>query len=221
VASIAVGAQVELGSVSGVVVDPSGARVPNARVTAEHQGGTNKETTRSNTAGEYQLKAIPGGQYVFEFASPGFAPKKVDAVVKAGEAARVDATLDIVSASEAVTVTGHTSLLPSRSATRPRQQITLGGNVRPAKVMDQVKPDYPADLQRLGVQGSVMIRAVISINGNVLSPQVVSTGADARLAKLALNAVRQWRYEPCLLNGQPVETATTVTIDFALDSAIQ
>jgi TonB family protein len=68
------------------------------------------------------------------------------------------------------------------------------------------------------VQGTVVIRAVISKDGEVLSPQVVSAGVDRRLARLALDAVKQWRYQPSLLNGRPVETVTTVTIDFALDS---
>ena len=64
----------------------------------------------------------------------------------------------------------------------------------------------------------MFIRAVISMDGEVLSPQVVNTNIDPRLTQLALEAVKQWRYQPTLLNGQPVETATTVTIDFTSDA---
>ena len=221
VASIGIQADVDRASVAGIVMDPSGARIPHATVTADHQHGANRETTRCNAAGEYRFSGIPAGEYVLKFASTEFAPTSMNIVLKAGEAARVDARLDLGSASEAITVTGRkpSSALPSGTATG--QQIRLGGTVRPVKLIHQVQPDYPAGLQRLGVEGTVMIRAVISINGEVLSPEVISAGVDARLAQLALDAVKQWRYEPSLLNGEPVETASIVTIDFALQSGAQ
>ena len=62
----------------------------------------------------------------------------------------------------------------------------------------------------------MIIRAVVSKEGKVLSPKVVNT-VDERLAQLALDAFKQWRYAAALLNGQPVETLTTVTIDFTLN----
>ncbi len=217
-ASVVVHAQADRGSLAGVVVDPSGARVPGARVTATHQGGSNRETTRSDAAGEYRFNAIPAGEYALEFGAPGFSLTRVKAAVLAGQAARVDATLELGSISEAITVTGQKppTVTPDNAGTPHR--IRVGGNVQPVKLVRQARPEYPEDLQQLGVQGTVVIRAVISKDGDVLSPQVVSAGVGARLAQLALDAVKQWRYQPSLLNGQPVETATTVTIDFALDS---
>jgi len=62
----------------------------------------------------------------------------------------------------------------------------------------------------------VVIRAVVSTTGELLHPEVINTGVDARLAKSALEAVSQWRYQPSLLNGEPVETATTIKLDFQL-----
>jgi TonB family protein len=221
IASVVVQAQADRGSLAGVVMDPSGARVPGTRVTANHRGGTNKETTRSNAAGEYRFNAVPAGEYVLEFGSPGFALTKVAAAVAAGQTARVDATLELGSVSELITIAGQKPPTVTPNETGTRERIRVGGNVQPVKLIRQVRPDYPADLQQLGVQGTVVIRAVISKDGDVLSPQVVSASADARLAQLALDAVKQWRYQPSLLNGQPVETATTVTIDFALDSHVQ
>ncbi|SPF48391.1 hypothetical protein SBA4_3900001 [Candidatus Sulfopaludibacter sp. SbA4] len=60
------------------------------------------------------------------------------------------------------------------------------------------------------------MKAIVSKSGSVLSPKVVNT-VDPRLAKAALDAVSQWQYQPALLNGEPVETITTITLDFKLD----
>jgi TonB family protein len=218
VASVIVQAQADRGALAGVVVDPSGARVPGVRVTAKNQDGTNEDMTRSNAAGEYRFNALPAGQYVLEFGAAGFALTKVSAAVAVGQVAQVDATLKLGAVSEVMTVAGHKPPMMTPQIGTPKR-IRVGGNVQPLKLVQQVRPEYPAELQLLGVQGTVVIRAVISIDGDVLSPQVISAGVDRRLAQLALDAVKQWRYQPSLLNGQPVETVTTVTIDFTLDSA--
>jgi protein TonB len=66
------------------------------------------------------------------------------------------------------------------------------------------------------VEGTVVMRAVISTAGALLNLEVVNTDVDPRLAKAALDAVGQWVYQPTLLNGQPVEVVTTITLDFRL-----
>jgi protein TonB len=65
------------------------------------------------------------------------------------------------------------------------------------------------------VEGTVIMSAIIATNGTVLNPTVRNT-VDPRLASAALEAVRQWVYKPALLNGEPVETATTITLEFQL-----
>jgi protein TonB len=87
--------------------------------------------------------------------------------------------------------------------------------VQASKLVRQPRPEYPADLQQAGVEGTVIIRAVISTGGTVMNPQVVNT-VDPRLAKLALDAVGNWVYQPALLNGEPVETQTTISVDYRL-----
>ena len=62
-----------------------------------------------------------------------------------------------------------------------------------------------------------MLRAVISKTGEPLNPEVINTAVNPGLAQAALDAVRQWRYQPTLLNGQPVEIVTTVNVTFELD----
>jgi len=215
-AAITAHAQAARGMLTGVVQDPSGARVPNCRVTAKNLDGSNQETTTANPAGEYRFASIPSGRYTIEFAAPGFVLAKTEAVLAAGAATRVDANLELGSVTENVVIRGQKppSATPAVSAASP-QRVRVGGSVTPASLISQVKPVYPAELQQLGVEGNVIMKAVVSKDGTVLHPIVINT-VDARFAKAALDAVSQWRYQPALLNGQPVETITSITLDFQL-----
>jgi protein TonB len=79
-----------------------------------------------------------------------------------------------------------------------------------------VRPVYPADLQEQGIQGSVILNAVISKQGVPLQLSVTNTGANPALIDAAIGAVNQWRYQPTLLNGEPVEVLTSIQVDFTL-----
>jgi TonB family protein len=218
VVAITAQAQAARGSLVGVVEDASHARIPNCQVTAKNLDGTNREVTRANAAGEYSFAAIPPGRYTLEFRSAGFAAFKRDTAVEAGKAVRVDATLDIGEVSETVVVKGQkpAGVTPGAPMASPPRRIRVGGNVQATKLILMARPEYPADLQQLGIQGAVVMRAVISINGDLLNVEAVSSDVDARLVTAALDAVRIWKYQPTLLNGQPVEVATTITVDFQL-----
>lgn len=214
-AAITAHAQAARGTLTGVVQDPSGARVPNCRVTAKNLDGSNQETTTANPAGEYRFASIPSGRYTIEFAAPGFVLAKTEAVLAAGGATRVDANLELGSVTENVVIRGQKpGAVPAPRAVSP-QRIRVGGMVTPARLVSQVKPVYAPELQQLGLEGTVVMKAVISKVGAVLSPKVVNT-VDSRLAQAALDAVSQWQYQPALLNGEPVETITTITLDFQL-----
>jgi TonB family protein len=217
-ASVTAHAQVGRGALTGVVKDPSGAVVPKCMVTAKNLDGTNQETALANEAGEYVFAAIPAGRYMLEFRQPGFAVAKAPVEVPDGKAARVDGMLEIGQISEAMTVKAGTGAPKpanpiSNGAPKP---IRVGGNVQASRLIAQVRPVYPEDLQQTGVEGTVTMRAVISKAGTVLNPVVVNTGVNPGLAKAALDAVRQWTYQPTLLNGQPVEVLTTIDISFQL-----
>jgi TonB family protein len=222
VVAITAQAQAARGSLVGVVEDASHARIPNCQVTAKHLDGTNQEETRANAAGEYRFAAIPPGRYALEIRSAGFAIFKRDTAVEAGKAVRVDATLNVGEVSETVVVKGQKPAGATPAVTPPApmasapQRIRVGGNVQAAKLVRMARPQYPADLQQLGIQGTVVMRAVISTTGDLLIVEAIHADGDARLVKAALDAVRQWKYQPTLLNGQPVEVATTITVDFQL-----
>lgn len=81
-------------------------------------------------------------------------------------------------------------------------------------IVTKVNPVYPVEAKKNKVQGTVELAAVIGKDGVVENLRVVS-GPDA-LQKSSLDAVRQWRYQPFLLNGDPIEVKTTINIVYTL-----
>jgi protein TonB len=73
---------------------------------------------------------------------------------------------------------------------------------------------YPRLAQATRVQGVVVLEAVIALDGSVKSLRVIS--GHPLLNQAAVEAVKQWLYRPTLLNGEPVEVATTITVTFTL-----
>jgi len=76
------------------------------------------------------------------------------------------------------------------------------------------QPTYPPLAKMAGVQGQVLLRALISREGTIQNLQVIT--GHPMLVRAALDAVRQWRYRPYLLNNEPVEVETQVTVNFVL-----
>ena len=66
------------------------------------------------------------------------------------------------------------------------------------------------------MHGTVNLHAVIGMDGTPLSLQVINTDVDPDLARASIEAVSKWRYSPTLLNGQPIEVDTNITIVFTL-----
>lgn len=96
----------------------------------------------------------------------------------------------------------------------PTAPVPVGGIIKPpAKVRDAL-PVYPTIAKAAHVEGTVIIQATIGKDGSVKDARVLS--APQMLDDAALTAVRQWRYTPSLLNGQPVDVLMTVTVRFAL-----
>jgi TonB family protein len=216
IGSVGLIAQTTGGMITGIVKDPSGARVPRAQVTARNLDAGNEETTTADPAGEYRFTGIPAGRYSVEVACPGFVLNKTETTVVAGAVARIDANLAVGQVRETVSVVGKRSTPAVQAVPRAAERIRVGGNVSVVKLLRQPRPDYPAELQAAGVEGTIVMRAIISKDGSVLNPQVVSSG-DPRLSKAALDAVAKWVYQPALLNGEPIETVTTISIEFHLD----
>ena len=93
-----------------------------------------------------------------------------------------------------------------------RAPLSGGGTVKAPRLVSLVEPVYPPLLRRAKVEGDVVIRAVIDTQGNVVDAHAVS-GNDL-LVPAAMDALRQWKYEPTLLDGQVLPVLLTVTISF-------
>lgn len=93
-------------------------------------------------------------------------------------------------------------------------QVRMGGDVAEAKLVHKVIPAYPVLARQTRTQGTVVFTAVISAEGTITQLHTVS--GSPLLTPAAAEAVRQWRYRPTLLNGQPVEVLTTIEVTFTL-----
>jgi protein TonB len=94
------------------------------------------------------------------------------------------------------------------------QTMNVSQGVSQGLLYKKVAPLYPATALRLRVEGTVELMATISKSGDISQVKVVS--GDSQLSKAAVDAVKQWKYKPYLLNGEPVEIQTQVTIKFKL-----
>jgi protein TonB len=96
------------------------------------------------------------------------------------------------------------------------QRIRLSQGVTEGNLLNKMTPLYPEIARRARIQGVVILQAVISKQGTIENLRVVS--GHPMLTQSALDAVRQWRYRPYLLNGEPVEVETQITVNFNLGS---
>ncbi len=94
----------------------------------------------------------------------------------------------------------------------PPAPIRIGGNVQQAKLVKHVMPIYPPLAIPARIQGTVRLEAIISKDGTIQNLRVLS--GHPLLLRSAMDAVRQWRYQPTLLNGEPVEVQTTIDVVF-------
>ena len=100
---------------------------------------------------------------------------------------------------------------------KPTQtRIKQGGAVTAASLINRVQPVYPPLARQTRVSGTVRLHAIISKDGSVQQLEVLQ--GHPLLVQAALDAVRQWRYRPTLLNGEPVEVDTTIDVIFSLNS---
>ncbi len=94
------------------------------------------------------------------------------------------------------------------------RRLRVGGDIRPPRKVVDVKPEYPDEAKTAGIEGIVILEVVIGEDGTVIEADVVLSIPE--LDQAAIDAVRQWAWEPTLLNGEPVEVKMRVTINFTL-----
>jgi len=93
--------------------------------------------------------------------------------------------------------------------------LKVGGNVQAARIISKPTPVYPPLARQTRISGTVRLHAIIGKDGTIQSLEVIS--GHPLLQQAALDAVRQWRYQPTLLNGDPVDVDTTIDVIFSLN----
>jgi len=94
------------------------------------------------------------------------------------------------------------------------QRVRVSQGVSAGLLVRRVNPNYPPLARQARIQGQVVLRAVISKDGSIENLTLVS--GHPMLAPAAIDAVKQWKYKPYLLNGEPVEVDTEVLVNFTL-----
>ena len=218
------------GKLTGVIHDASGALIQGARVDLKNHDPKVKyhEIAYTNESGEFSFESVPDSGYDVSISKPGFARIDHNGLLYQGtKAARLDMTLNVGMIQERLTVSGSDADQMARkleaemkarsmivNGEAPRLQI--GGNVQSAKLDRKVTPAYPPGAKADRVQGTVLMSAVIGKDGYILNLEPINKQVDDRLVQAAMDAVKQWHYQPTLLNGNPVEISTQIEVNFTL-----
>ncbi len=94
------------------------------------------------------------------------------------------------------------------------QRVRVSSGVSTGMLIRKVAPAYPPLARQARIQGTVILQAEISKEGSIINLQLIS--GHPMLAPAAIEAVKQWKYKPYLLNGEPVEVETQVQVNFTL-----
>jgi TonB family protein len=206
------------GKVAGTIHDPSGAGVANATVIMSNHTANTVDMTTSDRDGNFNFKALPSGEYELKAMKPGFQVYRLPQVnLTSGGDFSQNISLEIGTIMEEVQVVpaGTKQPLPVGTTGRP-SRLRLGGDLEASRRVTKVQPVYPDSAKSAGISGTVILHAVISTDGKPLSLRVMNSQIDPDLARSAVEAVSQWRYTPTLLNGEPIEVDTTITVNYSL-----
>jgi TonB family protein len=207
-------------------------RVQRSGVQARRAG----RSTITNEVGVFIFNAIPDGSYRLVIILPGFKTLDITNVTVSGPTVYPNTIqLAIGTLAEELIVRASTSFDhnlsdPGECAALPLapppvstpnvveygsvRRIRQGGNVQRAMLLGRVWPIYPADAKAAGAEGAVIMEIVIGRDGRILQTRVIS--GHPLLMSATIDAVRRWCYKPTLLNGQPVEVVSTVTVNFVI-----
>jgi TonB family protein len=199
----------------GTVYDSSGAILPQVELTledAQHQ----TVQAASDPSGRFRFEGVAPGKYVLSASLIGFRPLRHELELSQAKDWDRAVTLQVGTLQETISVRSSRREGPAPSPSSEAAPVRVGGNLRaPTKLVD-VHPVYPQTMRDAGREGVVPLEAIIGRDGAVVSVRVLSAQVHPDFVRAAIEAVGQWRYEPTLLNGEPVEVSFKATINFAL-----
>lgn len=195
-------------TVSGAISDPSGAPVSDVKVLVYNPDTSTKQEAVTNSDGKFNFAGMAAGQYILRMEKPGFVSILREFDLKA------NSTVDreFIMTNEGGQQVADKPISEKEQEAKP---VRIGGKVAQNNLLAKVQPVYPAAAKQAHTQGVVEIQASISKDGVPIELRVLSSPSDD-LSQSALEAVRQWRYRPTLLNGNPVEIITDVIVNYTL-----
>jgi beta-lactamase regulating signal transducer with metallopeptidase domain len=224
VAGFGASAQSPFATLSGSIVDQKTRALPGVTLTLSNPQNQSKYEIKSDPTGHYEFVGLPAGNYVLLFELPGFASLKREGISLSGQALQVNATMQVGSLEETITITDEppppaapvvvgprAKYVPPKGSCGPND--SLGGCIRPPSKVKDVRPIYP-----IGVKpGDVELAAVIGADGRVTTVDVVGDGSgttDLSLGQAAATAVSQWEFTPTYLDGEPIDVRMKVHVHF-------
>jgi len=202
-------------TIGGSLFDASGAPIADAKASLYNPDTAATQTATTSSEGKFSFGDLPAGEYILHIEKSGFASLFREFNVQPDSKVERGLVLKLGPAQEQ----GNAQAAQGDRAAFPQplnpQQLRIGGEAQQAKLIKKVQPVYPVPAKAAGIQGKVLLDAVISADGVPEDIRVISSPSDD-LTQSALEAVRQWRYSSTLLNGAPVEVVTEVMVNYTL-----
>jgi len=205
-------------TLSGTIFDQTGAVIPGVMVSLTSvENAIVQLTAVTDARGAYSFPPVNPGGYALEAALPGFTTFRRRMTLWPGPAIQ-DVILQLGKVAVQIDVTAPRPTTAPALPVTPNGPTRVGGDVSAPSLIYAPKPVYPPTARARQIQDVVVLQAVISSSGSVASLQVdpEQSIGSVPLVQAAMDAVRQWRYEPATLNGVPIEFPITVTVNFTL-----
>jgi hypothetical protein len=228
---IALFAQNTFATISGTIVDPSNGVLPGVNVLAFDTDRRVRHEVRSDRSGRFELIGLPQGTYTLEAELPGFETFQEKLTLSGQDQSR-EITLNVGTLQETIAVSnsgpsdGPGPSAPDYRAGRlpptcgsgaatvatpsPPGAIRIGGQIRTPRKLYHVSPVYPAGTTAPAI---VRLEAIIGIDGMIRDLKLVNE-APPEFVRSATDAVRQWEFDPTLLNCEAVEVRMSVFVDY-------
>jgi protein TonB len=191
----------------------SGQNIPGANNGQSHPSKANPESESSKPEeSDVTVNKAPGA-----LAKPIVIKNGVAQRMAASSAAANDAAAPSIAS---IAPAGNGGSLPnlmdgaSGAPTPVLQTMNVSQGVSQGLILKKIAPSYPTTALRLRVEGPVELLATITKKGDISGVKILS--GDPTLARAAVDAVKQWKYKPYLLDGSPVEIQTQITVNFKL-----
>ena len=192
-------------------VPSQSADVPSSSKTAKPELAAKKTTPDSSHA---DTDAVENDVTVTDLSHPPIMIKNghTGAAGKSKETAAPDVKISEIAASSGEALPD--LMGPTSAPTPVLQNLMVSQGVSRGLLIKQVQPVYPRSAIDMKIEGAVQLMAVVTKNGDISQTKVLS--GDKTLAQAAVEAVKKWKYKPYLLNGEPVDIQTQITVNFRL-----